>query len=189
MSDENLSTGDEAATEEQAKRRVWAVLTEEERKRPGAVLLGWLFRAANDQNLNLQELAKALDVSYGYISQLRGGVREVRGVSGQFLGNCAAFLRVPRISVMIAAGVVSVEDFFDNPEQFDAEIDTALHYIAQDATFGAMMPVDLMDASKQTKMFVIQLYQQATGRKLLSSEVDLATILTTVEQHKSLLAD
>lgn len=169
-------------------RQAWAVLSEDDMKRPGAVLLGWLFRAANDRNMNLQELAKALDVSYGYISQLRGGVREVRGVGGQFLGKSAEFLGVPRIAVMIAAGVVTVEDFHDSPAQFAAEVDSAIQYIAKDATFGALMPADMLRASMQMKSFVVQLYQQATGRKLVDSAVDIKSVFKTVEEHRKLSA-
>jgi hypothetical protein len=171
------------------RRQAWAMLTDEEMQRPGAVLLGWLLRAANDRDMNLQELATNLGVSYAYIGQLRSGIRQVKSAGSQFLTACAAFLRVPRIAVLISADVVSVEDFYDSPDQFEAELDAALAFIAQDDTFGAFMPVDLPRASAKTKAFVVLLYQQATGRKLMRSEVDLASIFTTVEEHRGLRAD
>jgi transcriptional regulator with XRE-family HTH domain len=169
-------------------RQAWAMLTPEEMSRPGAVLLGWLLRAANERDMNLQELATNLGVSYAYIGQLRSGIRQVKGAGGQFLTACATFLRVPRIAVMIAADVVGVEDFYDSPDQFAAELDAAITFIGRDETFGAFMPVDLPRASLKHKAFVVLLYQQATSKKLLNAEVDLASIFTTVEEHRSLTA-
>lgn len=178
-------TRDVAAPE---RRQAWAMMTEEEMARPGAVLIGWLLRAANDRDMNLQELATNLGVSYAYIGQLRSGIRQVKSAGGHFLTACAQFLGVPRIAVMIAADVVTVEDFYDSPTQLVMELYAALDYIRKDHTFGAFMPVDMHDMSVQHKAFVVLLYQQATGKKLLNAEVDLASIFTTVEEHRSLAA-
>jgi hypothetical protein len=170
------------------RRQAWAMLTEEELARPGAVLMGWLLRAANDRDMNLQELATNLGVSYAYIGQLRSGARQVKSAGGAFITACAAFLQVPRIAALIAADIVSVEDFYDSPDRFGAELKAALDFIRRDETFGAFMPVDLHTSSVRHRAFIVLLYQQATGRKLLNAEVDLASIFTTVEEHRNLAA-
>ena len=114
-------------------------LSAEERTQTGARLLAWLFREANERGIQMQELAEHLGVTYGYLAQLRKGPerggREIKKVSEDFIDNAARFLGVPRLSVLIAAGVVRLEDF-RQVESWEHELDRALSYLESDPVYG-----------------------------------------------------
>jgi len=73
----------------------WAGLNSAEKSRLGVELLAALFQKANLDGLNLRNLAAALDVTYGYIHQLKTGIRATPQVSEEFIISCARYLKKP----------------------------------------------------------------------------------------------
>ncbi len=149
------------------KRIGWiAGMEREEIERPGAMLLAMLLTAATHRQMQLQELAAALGVTYPYIAQLRSGYRQVVNVSEEFLTACANFLQVPRVQVLLAAGRVRIADFYQ-PGDIKAKLEPALRYIQNDGEIGGSMPASVFMADVDLQLFIVDLYQKATHRNLL----------------------
>jgi len=129
-------------------------------------LMHWLTVVAAERHMTLRELASELKVTYGYILQLRSGVRELSAVSDKFVDEATRFLGLPRISVLAACGRVKLEDYVPTPG-LEHWMASAYAFIARDPTWGAVMPVSLKDSDSQTKLFVIRLYEAATGAILI----------------------
>ena len=152
------------------KRIGWiAGMEKEELDRPGAALLAMLLAAATHRQMQLQELATALGVTYPYIAQLRSGYRQVVNVSEEFLTKAAEFLQVPRMSVLLAAGRVRIQDFY--PTDVMAKVEPALRFIQADGELGGSMPPSVFAADPALQLFIVDLYQKATHRNLLGQPV------------------
>ena len=78
----------------------------EELARPGGPLLAMLVQRANELGHNMADMAGELGFTYGYISQLRNGQRQVTTIRDKFVDACAAYLGVARITVLLAAVVL-----------------------------------------------------------------------------------
>ena len=152
------------------KRIGWiAGMEKEELDRPGAALLAMLLAAATHRQMQLQELATALGVTYPYIAQLRSGYRQVVNVSEEFLTKAAEFLQVPRMSVLLAAGRVRIQDFY--PTDVMVKVEPALRFIQSDGEIGGSMPPSVFAAAPELQLFIVDLYQKATHRNLLGQPV------------------
>ena len=149
-------------------RRIgWTGMTAEEAARPGAELLAALFQRANEDGLQLKELAVAVGVTYGYLHQLKTGLRETRHASDEFLCACAMYLNKPKAFVQALAGKVSLSDFFQ-PATLEAEVEDALLLMYKDGVWGGYMPLTLKQLSAKEKLFIVMLYEAATGKKLIT---------------------
>mgnify|MGYP001600330484 FL=1 len=51
---------------------------------PGGPLMGWVFDEAHTRGHDVKEMAQALGVTYGYINQMRNGIRSTEGISQDF---------------------------------------------------------------------------------------------------------
>lgn len=148
-------------------------LSEEDRLREGAQLLVMLLQTANDRGMNLREMVDEIGISYGYFSQMRSGKREVRRISDETADRIAEFLRVPRITVLVAAGQVRPEDYYEHPESLERELDASLQFMQKDAHWGPMLPPEVYGVSVPLKRAIVTAYEQATGRVLLPGCIDL----------------
>ncbi len=153
------------------KRIGWvAGMEKSELERPGAALLAMLLAAATHRQMQMQELADALGVTYPYISQLRSGYRQIVNVSEDFLTKAAEFLQVPRVSVLLAAGRVRIRDFYESGNIYD-RLEPALRFIQQDGEIGGSMPATVFMVDKELQLFIVDLYQKTTHRNLLGQPV------------------
>lgn len=87
-------------------------------REPGGALMGWMFDEARLRGMSLNEMAAALGVTYGYINQLRNGIRKTKDIAHDFCVACARYLGVPTIAVKVVAGVVRMSDFL-HPSETD----------------------------------------------------------------------
>lgn len=172
-----------------SRRTAWGGLRKEEIVRPGSTLLAWLLREANDRGQQLQEMAADLSVTYGYIAQLRGGLREVRHISAEFVISCARYLRVPPIAVKVAAGIVSIEDFLMPGESEEQQLDTALRHIQTDPFLGAMLPAKALQLDVEIKRFLVLCYQEATGVDFALGQRVLPKILMQLQKASLIEAE
>lgn len=150
-------------------RIAWNGMSKEELQRPGALLIAALLRRANERGQQLNELASALGVTYGYIAQLRNGLRDVVHISSRFAQACARYLGVPAIAVKILAGQVSVTDFIFPVRPLGETLDAGLRRIETDELLGAMMPASVYMLDEQAKAFIVACYEQATTEEALPS--------------------
>lgn len=174
------------SSEKPQKRQPWAGgLSDEELKRPGGVLLAMLIAHANECGDQLADMAKKLSVSYGYIAQLRGGGRRPEHISDEVANACAAYLGVPRLTVLLAAGRVKPEDVLEDVPEMLMMLPAAIRYIQQHPNFGPLMPADILTASNDLKLFVVTLFEAATGRSLLPGRRDPVALAEQVRQFES----
>jgi len=129
-------------------------------------LITWLTQAAAERGVTLQQLAKELDVTYGYIAQLRAGLRSVTNVSDSFVDQVAQWLHVPRISVLAACGRLKLSDFTDQRNLDDA-LNAAYAFIQRDRVWGAVMPASAHKLDQPGRLFVVRLFEAATGTVLI----------------------
>lgn len=160
-------------------------LSEEELKRPGGVLLSMLIQRANELGHQLGDMAKQLGVTYGYISQLRSGLRKTHQISETFATSCALYLGAPRMTVLLASGRVKPEDVFSDPNEMLNLLPRAIQFIRQDPEFGPLMPADLQNADQRLQYFVVSLYEKATNRSLLPGRENAAELGRQIENFNA----
>jgi hypothetical protein len=166
-------------------------LDKDELSRPGGILLAMLLARANELGHQLQEMAACLNVTYGYISQLRNGFRKTIHISDEFTTACALYLNVPRMQVMLAAGKVKPEDVYDNPYEVALSVPKAIEAIAKDTKYGAMMPPELRNASFELQFFVVTLFEAAREVTLIpgkQSAAAMARHIATLERERAAMA-
>jgi hypothetical protein len=151
-------------------------LSEEELMRPGGILLSMLIQRANELGHQLGDMAKELGVTYGYISQLRTGLRKTHQISDAFATSCALYLGAPRMTVLLASGRVKPEDVFPDPNELLNTLPRAIQFIRHDTEFGPLMPPDMLNADPQLQYFVVTMYEKATGRVLLPGRENPASL-------------
>lgn len=133
-------------------------------------LLSALTRIAKNRGHTLAELAAALEVTYGYLVQLKSGARKTQNISSEFAQKCAKYLGVPRLTVLMLAGQVTNEDFFQLKELSVDNLRRALDYIRGDPYWGPMVP-DLEEArmieNYALVLLIVRMYEDLTGTELI----------------------
>jgi transcriptional regulator with XRE-family HTH domain len=133
-------------------------------------LLSALTRIAKNRGHTLAELASALDVTYGYLVQLKSGARKTQNISSEFALKCASYLGVPRLTVLMLAGQVTSEDFFQLKELSIDNLRRALDYIRGDPYWGPTIP-DINEAkiveNYALVLLIIRMYEDLTGTELI----------------------
>jgi hypothetical protein len=151
-------------------------LSEDEITRPGGALMAALLYRANQMGHQLQEMARELNVTYGYIAQLRGGHRLPENISDDFVNAAALYLGVPRMTVLMLCGRVRPDDVILQKHTIAQQIPAAMDFIAQDVVFGPLMPLEARKASYEMQFFIITMYEKASGKVLLTGRDDPVTL-------------
>lgn len=168
------------------KRATWAMLHPEELARPGASLLALILDKANTQGLGPRELAQdALGVSYGYFAALRSGDKEIPKIGDDLVARMAEFLGLPKVAVLLAAGQLKLEDFYHDTEAVHDHMQPALQFIQRDPEIGAYLPVSAFVADPALQLFLIMLYEKASGRTLIPGKTSAEEI---VERYRNLVS-
>jgi hypothetical protein len=135
-------------------------------------LIRVLLREAMRRPHRLNDLAAELGVTYGYISQLRTGLRRTEHISHEFATSCGRYLGVPPVLVKLWAGRIRAEDFVWPGKPVAEAIESDFDMMASDPMILGLLPEDLRGASQEVKQFVVNLYFEATtgwpGRTLRS---------------------
>src|SRR5690606_34275580 len=97
---------DEKRQAQPSARRLGSIPTEAD-----PPLLRVLLKEAIRRKHQLNEMALSLGVTYGYISQLRTGIRQCEHISHEFAVACSRYLGVPAALVKLWAGRIRAEDF------------------------------------------------------------------------------
>jgi hypothetical protein len=160
-------------TEPASTRVPWnGGLSDEELARPGGALMSALLYRANQLGHQLAQMSTELNVTYGYISQLRSGHRHPENISDDFVNAAAAYLGVPRMTVLMLCGRVKPDDVLLQKHNVAQQIPAAMDFIAQDPVFGPLMPLEARKQSYELQFFIISMYEKATGKTLLSGRHD-----------------
>lgn len=142
-------------------------ILEAEAKKPGGRLMGALMSCAAHRGQLQQDLAAYLDVTYGYLSQLRTGKRSVAAISEKFARSCAKYLKVSTLKVMLLAGKLAPQDLVEPEGDYESQLRSAVDFVFRDGRFGHLITPTLRDADADTRYGLIQMYERATGTRLL----------------------
>lgn len=168
---------------EKRQKQPWSGgLSEDEWQRPGALLLSALFARANERGHQMGEMSKELGVTYGYISQLRHGDRDIPHVSDKFVTAAALYLNVPRMTVMMMARKVLPTDVYENPTEVANSVDASVRYIQKDPNWAPLVPHDVSEASYDIKFLIVSLYEKAEDLRLIKGRHSRESIAHHVEQ-------
>jgi transcriptional regulator with XRE-family HTH domain len=162
----------------------WHGMDTEDLRRPGAALLVWLIKTAIQRGEKMHELAAALGVTYGYLVQLKKGIRSTTRVSEEVIRAAGRYLGVPAIAVRLAAGQVTLADFALPGDRFQRRVDNGLDFISKDPAYSFLLPPGVEKLDVDTKAALVVLYEGATGARLLSNRDHL---LEAIEQLHDLL--
>jgi len=116
------------------------------------------------QKLSLREAATKTGVSVSYITQIENGRRKAPGP--EILKKLALAYNVPVRDLLKAAG------YMDDPKEAksvlsdEEEIERAFHYAISDPRYQSGMRVT-GPITTDVKRFVVEMYEKATGKKLL----------------------
>lgn len=128
---------------------------------------------------------KVVHLVYPYLNLPMSGVRQVNQISEDFARACAAYLRVPRMTVLMMAGRITQADLME-PGLFTPQtIDPAFQVLSKDAAWGTLVTGELRDVSMVSKYALVKMYEKAEGKKLLP-EMDIAALqaeVTAMQAH------
>lgn len=150
-----------------------AGLNDEELSRTGGMLFAALMAKASQRGEKLKDVADALGCTYSYLSQLRTGVRKIQQISDEIVDGCANYLQWPRLAVLVVSGKIRADDLLEEPLRMPAMLDQALALVREDPMYGPWFPASLLKLDDAGKHFIVRLYEDATGLKLLPYEGDL----------------
>ena len=112
-------------------------------------------------------MAACLGVTYGYISQLRKGLRQTRQISDDFAVSCAHYLGVPPVVVKMVAGRIPLSDFVTPHESEEDALDRAMAQMLDDSVTRRTLPADMRELSLSAKRALVALYVESSGRDVL----------------------
>lgn len=145
-------------TNESAEERVRRLYAHQ-----GGPLIGWLLDEARRRGIELQQMAAELGVTYGYIHQLRTGIRRTDSVSKAFASAAGAFLGVPTVTVLLLAGFLTMRDFAVRALSEEELIDKAVRQMMDDAHVRSFLPVDVASLPLEAKRALVAMYSEVTG--------------------------
>lgn len=119
-----------------------------------------LLREAQRRGDQLQQMAERLGCTYGYISQLRNGIREPEHIGQEFAQKAAVYLGVPAALVKLLAGRLTIRDFAWPQRSREDDIADGLDALRDDPVIGAMVPEALYQAAPEVQEFVFALYTE-----------------------------
>lgn len=129
----------------------------------GGPLLGWLMDEAQLRGQLLNEMASALGVTYGYINQLRNGIRKVSNISNEFARSCANYLGVPTVVVKLVSGSISLSDFAWPAVDEDMVVERAFQRMLSDPNVQPSLPRNAHKLPVPAKRAIVMMYADITG--------------------------
>ena len=129
----------------------------------GGPLLGWLIDEAQLRGQLLSEMATDLHVTYGYINQLRNGIRKVSNISNEFARSCANYLGVPTVVVKLVSGSISLSDFAWPALDEDMVVERAFQCMLTDPNVRPSLPRHAQKLPVAAKRAMVMMYADITG--------------------------
>jgi len=136
---------------------------------PGGPLIGWLYDECRRRRQEFRQMADELGVTYGYINQLRSGLRHVRQISDEFAVSCARYLGVPPVVVKMIAGRIPMSDFVHPHVPLEDALDRAMAQMLDDPVARHVLPADMSGLSLEAKQSLVAMYMECSGRDLLEA--------------------
>jgi len=135
----------------------------------GGPLVSWLLDEAHRRQQTYRDMATDLQVTYGYINQLRSGLRSVENISNEFARACAVYLGVPTIVIKLISGSIRMSDFAWPSLSEEEVVDRAYRRMASDPSVKPTLPTQADVLTHAAKKALVMMYADATGVDLLSA--------------------
>ncbi|MEO7032112.1 MAG: hypothetical protein ABI351_01135 [Herbaspirillum sp.] len=133
----------------------------------GGPLVGWLFDEARRRRQDYKMMARELGVTYGYINQLRTGMRSPAQISQEMAEACGRYLGVPTVVVKLVCGSLRMSDFASRQENKEEVIERGLRQIQDDLRVRKLLPCNLHELSFEAKEAIVMLYAQTAGHDVM----------------------
>lgn len=133
----------------------------------GGPLLSWLLDEALRRNQTYRDMATDLQVTYGYINQLRTGIRKVEHISHEFARSCALYLGVPTIVIKLLSGSIRMSDFAWPTITEEEVVDRAYRRVSSDPSVKPALPARPDALNHEAKKALVMMYADASGVDLL----------------------
>lgn len=137
---------------------------------PGGPLIGLLRETCADRGMTLKEMAEELGVTYGYLSHLTTGFRDISVISTSFARACSAYLGIPLIAVRVLAGQITAEDFIAPQLSRKELLRRGIRKVMDDPETRHLVTPVLWDADLQVQEAFLTLYNDLSGSDLFGYE-------------------
>lgn len=149
-------------------------LAEERAKRlyahQGGPLIGWLWDEARRRGIEVQQMAAELGVTFGYLQQLKAGLRSTSSVSQDFARASGDFLGIAPVNVLLLAGKLTMSDFAVRAQSEEEVVERALRQMLDDAPIRSALPEDVLGLSFEAKRALTMLYAEVSGRDIFCTQ-------------------
>lgn len=135
----------------------------------GGPLVSWLLDEAHRRQQTYRDMATDLQVTYGYINQLRSGLRSVENISHEFARACALYLGVPAIVIKLISGSIRMSDFAWPSLSEEEVVDRAYRRMASDPSVKPSLPEQPELLNHAAKKALVMMYSDVSGVDLLSA--------------------
>ena len=142
----------------------------------GGPLMGWLFDECRLRGCELQDLARELSVTTGFLNQLKNGIRKTQDLSHESCVACARFLHVPAVAVKLVAGVIRISDFLHPNESEEHAVERAIRHIMSDPQIKKAVPANLAALPFEAKKAVALMYVEVSSQDIFQLK-DLPSIV------------
>lgn len=132
----------------------------------GNSVISALYDECRRRGSDVKDMAAELGVTYGYINQLRTGIRKTEQITQKTAEAMARYLSIPTISVKLAAGIIKISDFEYQVDTEEAAIERVIVKISTDADY-FKMPIDLSTLSFSAKKIIVVNYVENSAHDVL----------------------
>lgn len=133
-----------------------------------------LFARMHERNHNFSDLARAVNVTKSYVSQLSTGGCTVENLSDAVLERFIAYMGLPKILGLLLAQRVRLADFYAlDTNNYQARVDALLEKLAtsEKGLSVSVLPEQLLTLPREVKDLLVLLYEQSEQTELLSKRV------------------
>jgi transcriptional regulator with XRE-family HTH domain len=123
----------------------------------------YLRRLRQEQKLTLREVEEVAGVSNSYLTLIERGLRKPPGAD--VLKKLAPVYNVPVRDLLRAAGYLAEENREISEEE---EIEMAFQFVMNDPRYRSGTRLKNGELSLNVKRFIVEMYEKATGKKLLT---------------------
>ena len=153
------------------------------------MLMAVLVSCAAQRHQTFPDLAESLGVSYGYLAQLRSGLRPIEKASSYFIASAAKYLGIPRASALMLAELpldgLKEEDLLEANELPADQVGYAMEAIAEDRIFGPLVTEELRNCPLEAKYAFVRHFEAQTGIQFLPERLDVPRFQAAVAELRA----
>ena len=126
-------------------------------------MIGWLLDEAYKRGDTLNKMAAEIGVTYGYINQMRTGIRSTENLSQEVCDGIARYLGSCTVVVKLLAGRIKLSDFAFKAETEEAAVNRAFRAMKEDTKIRQLVTVDLESLSFDAKKALVLMYGEVSS--------------------------